>query len=56
MKFAKFTASDEENAAALPLAVRFVTTTYQADVEDSSQCHAERSEASASEYDKKGGE
>ena len=72
VKFAKFTASDEDNAAALPLAVRFVTSTYQLDVEDrsfadaqddkkdaqdeGSQCHAERSEASASEYDKKGGE
>ena len=41
VKFAKFTASDEDNAAALPLAVRFVTTTYQADLE---------------EDDKKGGE
>lgn len=34
VKFAKFTASDEENAAALPVAVRFVTSTYQADVEE----------------------
>ena len=33
VKFAKFTASDEDNAAALPVAVRFVTETYQADVE-----------------------
>lgn len=29
VKFAKFVASEEENAAALPLAVRFVTSTYQ---------------------------
>ena len=29
VKFAKAFASDEENAAALPLAVRFVTSTYQ---------------------------
>ena len=29
MKFAKAFATDEENAAAVPLAVRFVTTTYQ---------------------------
>jgi hypothetical protein len=34
VKFAKFTASDEDNAAALPFAVRFVTTTYQADLEE----------------------
>ncbi len=33
VKFAKHVASDEENAGALPLAVRFVTTTYQADIE-----------------------
>ena len=29
VKFAKAFASDEENAAAVPLAVRFVTSTYQ---------------------------
>ena len=33
VKFAKHLADDTENAAALPLAVRFVTTTYQADIE-----------------------
>ena len=33
VKFAKFVASDEDNAAVLPLAVKFVTETYQADVE-----------------------
>ena len=33
VKFAKFTASDEDNAAVLPMAVKFVTSTYQADVE-----------------------
>ena len=33
VKFAKFVASDEDNAAALPLAVRFVTSTYQIEVE-----------------------
>ena len=32
VKFAKFVASEEENAAALPLAVRFVTSTYQTDL------------------------
>ena len=33
VKFAKFTASDEENATVLPQAVRFVTETYQAELE-----------------------
>ena len=33
VKFAKFTASDEDNAKALPVAVRFVTSTYQSDLE-----------------------
>ena len=33
VKFAKFIASDEDNARALPLAVSFVTTTYQQDLE-----------------------
>ena len=33
VKFAKFVASDEDNASALPLAVRFVTATYQMEVE-----------------------
>lgn len=32
VKFAKHIASEQENAAALPLAVRFVTTTYQTDL------------------------
>ena len=34
VKFAKFVASDEDNASVLPLAVRFVTETYQIEVED----------------------
>lgn len=34
VKFAKFVASDEDNAASLPVAVRFVTATYQSDVEE----------------------
>ena len=57
VKFAKFTASDEDNAKALPVAVRFVTSTYQAEIEDneisplpsvgrndneSADCHVER--------------
>lgn len=33
VKFAKFVASEQENASALPVAVRFVTETYQADIE-----------------------
>ena len=37
VKFAKFVASDEDNASTLPLAVRFVTATYQADVEGAQQ-------------------
>ena len=32
VKFAKFVASDEDNAATLPLAVRFVTATYQNEI------------------------
>lgn len=37
VKFAKFVASDEDNAAALPTAVKFVTSTYQADIETSKE-------------------
>jgi len=33
VKFAKFVAHDDDNAKALPLAVSFVTTTYQSDLE-----------------------
>lgn len=33
VKFAKHTVSDEDNAKALPTAVRFVTSTYQLDIE-----------------------
>jgi hypothetical protein len=33
VKFAKYVASDDDNATVLPLAVRFVTETYQADIE-----------------------
>ena len=33
VKFAKYVASDEDNATVLPLAVRFVTETYQTEVE-----------------------
>ncbi|MCD8208447.1 MAG: hypothetical protein LUD72_10955 [Bacteroidales bacterium] len=34
VKFAKYIADREENAAVVPLAVRFVTTTYQTEVEE----------------------
>lgn len=34
VKFAKYTASDEDNAQVIPQAVRFVTTTYQAQLEE----------------------
>ena len=34
VKFAKFAASDEDNAKALPVAVRFVTSTYQAELDN----------------------
>ena len=34
VKFAKFTATEEENAQVLPQAVHFVTTTYQVDLEN----------------------
>lgn len=33
VKFAKYVASEQENSSALPLAVRFVTETYQAEIE-----------------------
>lgn len=36
VKFAKFVASDEDNASALPVAVRFVTETYQTEIEEES--------------------
>lgn len=41
VKFAKFTASDEENAKALPTAVRFVTSTYQTELEDENENNKE---------------
>ena len=33
VKFAKYVASDEDNASVLPLAVRFITETYQTDLD-----------------------
>ena len=42
VKFAKFTASDEDNASVLPVAVKFVTSTYQTDVEgDAAEVNAQ---------------
>ena len=37
VKFAKFVASDEDNASAVPKAVRFVTETYQTELEKASE-------------------
>ncbi len=37
VKFAKFVASKEENATVLPQAVRFVTSTYQTEVEEEAE-------------------
>ena len=50
VKFAKYVASDDDNASALPVAVRFVTETYQAEVEEESS-----SAAGQAETDKDGG-
>lgn len=37
VKFAKYVASDDENASAVPCAVRFVTSTYQQEVDGGSE-------------------
>ena len=37
VKFAKYVASDEDNASVLPLAVRFVTETYQTEVQEENE-------------------
>ena len=55
VKFAKFIASDEDNAAALPMAVRFVTTTYQVDIDERSFAGAQDDNGDAQD-EKKGGE
>ena len=41
VKFAKYVASDEDNASVLPLAVRFGTETYQTQVEEESEAFKE---------------
>ena len=56
VKFAKYTATDEDNAAALPLAVRFVTSTYQTEVEEGSFAGAQDDKRNAQVDNKKGGE
>lgn len=45
VKFAKFVATPEENATVLPQAVRFVTSTYQTQVEEEAAAEAEEEEA-----------
>ena len=40
VKFAKYVADDVQNAEALPLCVRFVTSTYQAEIEE--EAHSEK--------------
>ena len=47
VKFAKHIAGDAENAAALPLSVRFVTSTYQTTLEDESLQGADGKEKEA---------
>ena len=53
VKFAKAYASDEENASALPAAVRFVTTTYQSQLAEEESAAGDGTSEKAS--DKKGG-
>ena len=48
VKFAKYVASEEDNASVLPVAVRFVTETYQAELEEE--------EAAAATNETEGGE
>lgn len=47
VKFAKAQASDEENAAALPTAVKFVTTTYQSEIDEESEVNGEKAKGGA---------
>ena len=42
VKFAKFVASDEDNASAVPKAVRFVTQTYQSELDKMAQAAGEQ--------------
>ncbi len=45
VKFAKYVASPEDNATVLPQAVRFVTSTYQTQVEEEAAAETEEAEA-----------
>ena len=45
VKFAKYVATPEDNATVLPLAVRFVTTTYQAEVDEEASAGTPEEEA-----------
>lgn len=54
VKFAKASASDEENAAAVPTAVRFVTATYQSQLAEEEA--ARKASESKSQAKKEGGE
>lgn len=49
VKFAKYVATNEENAAAVPAAVRFVTTTYQSEVSSESEEAEKASEKDSGE-------
>ena len=42
VKFAKFVASDEDNASAVPKAVRFVMQTYQSELDKMAQAAGEQ--------------
>ena len=47
VKFAKYVATPEDNATVLPQAVRFVTATYQAQVEEDAAAETPGEEAPA---------
>lgn len=55
VKFAKYVASDEDNASVLPLAVRFVTETYQTEIDSEGSVDEARDKAIAEEEKKEGG-
>lgn len=50
VKFAKYVASDDENAAAVPVAVRFVTQTYQSELDSDMQDKGKTEETSGQEH------
>ena len=55
VKFAKYVASDEDNASVLPLAVRFVTETYQTEIDSEGSVDEARDKARVEEEKKEGG-